>query len=116
MNKETDLFIQILAETSSGKVRVSATDPIGAIFEQGLEPIEFELALYSLEATTNREIKQAFYEGTVEDHLDKPITDFLREYLSKTPVRDPMFITKVLKKFHTSTKWENDEQNEPGKN
>ena len=116
MKTETELFLDILYEISSGKVRLKATDRVGAIFERGLGPIEFELALYSLEATTSREIVEALYAGVIEDQVDKRIDDFLSEHLSKTPVQDPMFITKVFKKFHTSAKWENEEQNEPGKN
>jgi len=116
MTKETKLFLQILKEASNGKVQVKATDPVAVIFEQGLEPIEFELALYSLEATTGRELAQAFYEGTIEDHLAKPIESFLRQYLTKPVSSDPLFITRVFKKFHKSANWEHEEASEPGNN
>ena len=116
MTKETILFLQILNEISDGKISVEATAPLNAIFEQGLEPLDFELALYSLEASTGREIAQAFYEGTIDDHLTKPIASFLRQYLSKPVARDPLFITKVFKKFRKSAQWEHEEASEPGSN
>ena len=116
MSKDTDLFLQILTEVSEGKLRLNPTDTIAAIFEQGLQAVEFELALYSLEATTHREIAQDFYEGAIDDHWEKSISDFLGQYLSKSRESDTMFVTKVFKKFYQSTQWHQQEQNESGSN
>jgi len=116
MTKETKLFLQILKEISDGRIRIEATAPLNAIFEQGLDPLDFELALYSLEATTGRKIAQAFYKGSIDQHLTKPIASFLGQYLSKALTRDPLFITKVFKRFRKSAQWEHEEASEPGRN
>ena len=116
MEREIELFLEIVKEVSDGKILAQATDPLNVIFDEGLSPIEFELALYSLEASSHREIAQEFYEGAIKDHLAKPIGSFLREYLSKESLADPLFVTKVFKRFYLSAIWQAEEDNEPGDN
>lgn len=116
MSKEAQLFLQILNEISDGKIQAEPTELLAVIFDRGLEPLDFELVLYSLEATTGRKLKQAFYEGKIENYFATPIESFVRRFLSKRVSRDPLYIAKVFKKFRRSTQWEHTETAEPGNN
>jgi hypothetical protein len=116
MSQEVELFLKIVEKVSDGKVKVAASDPLNTIFHEGLQPLEFELALYSLEATLGRLIEPSFYESAIEDHLLTPIDAFLRQYLSKAVNQHPLFVTEIFKKFHQSASWENQEVNKPGHN
>ena len=110
------LFLRIVKEMSDGRILLKPSDPIAELFSRGFQPLDFEQALYSLEATTGRKIKQKFYEGAIEDYLAQPIGSFLNQWLGKAESRDPLFIAKVMRKFRQSAEWKQEEATEPGKN
>ena len=95
---------------------MSPNDHVSKIFEDGLDHIEFGMALYSLEATTRREIADSFYQGTIEKDMNKTIAQFLEDYLGKRTVEDRLFITKIFQKFYKSVRWEVKGEREPGSN
>lgn len=110
------LFTEILKEITDGSIHLQPHDTIGKAFEKGLMPLDFELTLYSLEATTGARLSSKFYKGSIKKNLGKTVTQFLGDYLMVPKRSDPLFVTKTFKKFAQSCKWEFEGLNEPGPN
>lgn len=118
MNDPAKLFLKIVETVSKGRVRLKPTSKVKELFRELpiFCPLEYELALYSLEASVQREIDDSFYEGGVEKDFEMPISDFIAKYLHEEVSSDPLFVTRQFMKFATSAGWEADEKTEPGPN
>lgn len=118
MQDPVELFLRIIDLVSDGRLRLTRDSKIGDLFQDLLifSPLDYELSLYSLEATLCRKINDSFYEGGAEKDLDTTIEDFIRQYLDRTVPDDLLFIARQFKKFAKSAQWDGEERAEPGKN
>ena len=112
------LYIKIIRTVSQGRLRPKSNTRIGELFRDPtiFGPLEYELCLYSLEATLRREIDDSFYKGSVEKDFGTTIADFIAQYLHHEVSDDPLFVTRQFKKFAKSANWEGDEKARPGRN
>jgi hypothetical protein len=118
MKDPVRLFLKIVQLVSDGKIRLKRTSKIGELFQDPsvFGTLEYELCLYSLEASLGREIDDSFYDGDATKDLDTTISDFIAQYLHDEISDDPLFVARQFKKFAKSAGWESDEKAEPGKN
>jgi CRISPR/Cas system-associated endoribonuclease Cas2 len=118
MSDPVKLFLKIAELVSDGKIRLKPSSKIGELFQDPaiFGPLEYELCIYSLEATLGRQIDESFYEGDATKDLNAAISDFITQYLHDEVSSDPLFIARQFKKFAKSARWEGDEKAEPGKN
>jgi len=118
MNNPVQLFLKIVDTVSKGRIRLKPNSIIGEPFQDltVFGPLEYELCLYSLEATLKRKIADSFYKGGVEKDFETTIENFIAKYLRATVSKDPVFVTRQFMKFAKSTEWEGDEKAAPGKN
>ncbi len=118
MNNPVQLFLKIIATVSKGRVRLKPNSTIGELFQDltVFGPLEYELCLYSLEATLKRKIADSFYKGGVEKDFETTVEDFIAKYLRAAISKDPVFVTRQFMKFAKSAGWEGDEKAMPGKN
>jgi hypothetical protein len=118
MNNPVQLFLKIIYTVSKGRIRPKPNSTIAELFKDVavFGPLEYELCLYSLEATLKRKIADSFYRGGVEKDFETTIEDFIARYLRAAVSKDPVFVTRQFMKFAKSAKWEGDEKTEPGKN
>ncbi len=112
------LFLKIVEAVSGGRLRLKPNSTIGELFQDPTTfgPLEYELSLYSLEATLRRELDDSFYEGDATKDLETTITDFIALYLHDRVSDDPLFVARQFEKFAKSAGWEGDQKAEPGKN
>lgn len=118
MNNPVQLFLKIIHTVSKGRIRLKPNSTIGELFHDlaVFGPLEYELCLYSLEATVKRKIADSFYWRGVEKDFQTTIEDFIARYLRATVSKDPVFVTRQFMKFAKSAQWEGDEKTEHGKN
>ena len=117
-NDPVKLFLKIVETVSKGRLRLKPRSPIKELFQDPtiFGPLEYELCLYSLEATLRRELDDSFYEGDAAKDFETTITDFIAQYLHEDVSDDPLFVARQFKKFAKSAGWEGDEKAEPGPN
>jgi|GEM_PF-1804658 len=99
-NKE--LLTAIINELSDPEFHFTTESLWADVFETGLEPLAFELAVYSLEAISRQNISQSFYEGTVDKFFDITIADLVDEYLEDEISDDPLFVMRIMAKLMES--------------
>ena len=118
MNDPVQLFLKIIKTVSEGRLLLKRDSRIRDLFQDPtvFGPLEYEICLYSLEATLRREIDASFYKGVAEKDFETTIAGFIAQYLHDEVSDDPLFITQQFKKFAKSAGWEADERAEPGKN
>ncbi|NJL73449.1 MAG: hypothetical protein HC888_18945 [Candidatus Competibacteraceae bacterium] len=117
-NNPVDLFVRIIKTVSEGALQPGTSTTIGELFvdPEIFGPLEFELCLYSLEATLRREIDDSFYEGDIGNIAHFTLADFAGRYLRPKVSDDPLFITRQFMKFAKSARMEHEEMAEPGGN
>lgn len=117
-NDPVQTFLRIIKMVSGGRLRLKPTSTIGKLFQDPaiFGPLEYELCLYSLEATLKRELDDSFYEGDATKDLATTIADFIARYLHDEISDDPLFVARQFTKFAKSAGWEADEKSKPGKN
>jgi hypothetical protein len=113
-----ELFLKIVKMVSKNRLRLNQNSRIADLFKDPavFGPLEYELCLYSLEASMRRKIDGSFYKGGVEKDFETTIADFIAQYLRREISDDPLFVARQFNKFAQSAKREADEQAEPGKN
>ena len=118
MNDPVKLFLSIVETVTNGRLRLKPRSTIQELFQDPtvFGPLEYELSLYSLEASLKRELDDSFYEGDATKDFETTIADFVAQYLHDEVSDDPLFVAKQFKKFAKSAGWEGDEKAEPGPN
>src|SRR5437868_7099659 len=103
-NEPVQIFLRIVKMVSGGRLRLKPTSTVSKLFEDStvFGPLEYELCLYSLEATLKRELDDSFYEGDVTKDLETTITDFIAQYLHDEVSNDSLFVARQFKKFAKS--------------
>ena len=118
LDDPVELFLKIIESLSNGRLRLNPLSKIGELFEDPtiFGPLEYELCLYSLEATLRRQLDDYFYQGDATKDFETTIADFVGQYLRDEVSYDPLFVVRQFKKFARSAGWERDEKAQPGKN
>src|SRR5207249_8455412 len=98
-NNPVELFLKIIETVSNGRLRLSPLSTISELFQDPavFGPLEYELCLYSLEATLRRELDDSFYKGDATKDFATTIADFVGQYLHDEVSDDPLFVTRQLK-------------------
>ena len=118
MKNDVKLFLKIVETVSNGRLQLRPESKISELFEdlEAFGPLQYEICLYSLEATLKREIDESFYKGSAEKDFDTTISDFVAKYLRDEVSRDPLFVTRQFIKYAKSARWEHDDNAKPGRN
>jgi hypothetical protein len=95
------LFCDIVRLITQGRVRPTADTLVEELFgdDTVFGALEFEQALYSLEASLRREMADTFYDGGIEHVFRLTLVEFFDAFLGPVTPDDPLFVAQMFDKF-----------------
>lgn len=113
-----DLFCDIVRLITQDRLRPVPDTLVEELFGQEavFGALEFEQAIYSLEASLRREMTDAFYEGGLSDVLRLTLREFFDALLGPPAPDDPLFVAHMFEKFANSAQWQKEEDAKGGVN